>query len=190
MYLIEKRHRVVALGDLDDVLNWGDVAIHGVYRLKGHQLCPSRIVFGKQTIEIGGIVVPKDTFIRTTIADTFDHRIMVVRIRINDALGNFSAKCGQCRHVSDITRGEQKSPFGFMQVRELLLKQDVIVVCPSYISCAAGTGAALAKRRSHSLQHCRMLSHPEIVVGAPNSHLADGCSIMTPLPAEILPPCA
>src|SRR5579883_2974918 len=43
---------------------------------------------------------------------------------------------------------------------------------PGDIARAAGPGASFVDCLMHGAQHCRMLTHPQIIVGAPNGYRA------------------
>src|SRR5712672_1299384 len=46
------------------------------------------------------------------------------------------------------------------------------MIGPGDVSRAAGAGAQARRRRYHGLDHLRVLAHPEIIVRAPDHHLA------------------
>src|SRR5216683_3393714 len=59
-----------------------------------------------------------------------------------------------------------------MQVGKLMLQLDQGMIGPGDVSRAAGAGAEAPRCRYHGLDHLRMLTHPEIIVRAPDHHLA------------------
>jgi hypothetical protein len=59
-----------------------------------------------------------------------------------------------------------------MQLSELALQQHVIVVRAGDVAGPARAGAAARDRLVHGREYLGMLSHAEIVVGAPDDHLA------------------
>ncbi len=58
-----------------------------------------------------------------------------------------------------------------MQVRELALKQDMVMVGAGNVAGAAGTSATLVDRRLHGFHDGFVLAHAEIVVGTPDGHI-------------------
>ena len=65
-----------------------------------------------------------------------------------------------------------------MQIGEFALQQHVIMVGAGDVAGAAGAGAATVERLMHRREHGRMLAHAEIVVGAPDGHLAGAAGMM------------
>src|SRR6266851_10484804 len=59
-----------------------------------------------------------------------------------------------------------------MQVGKLMLQLDQGMIGPGDVSRAAGAGAEAPCRRHHGPDHLRVLAHPEIIVRAPDHHLA------------------
>jgi hypothetical protein len=55
-----------------------------------------------------------------------------------------------------------------MQIRQLRLKQQVVVIGSAYIARATGAGTTAPDSLLHRGYHRRMLAHTQIVVGAPN----------------------
>ena len=55
-----------------------------------------------------------------------------------------------------------------MQIRQLCLKQQVVVIGSAYIARAPGASTAAPNSLLHRGYHRRMLAHAQIVVGAPN----------------------
>src|SRR6266436_2390396 len=59
-----------------------------------------------------------------------------------------------------------------MQVGKFMFQLDQGMIGPGDVSRAAGAGAEALCRRHHGPDHLRMLAHPEIIVRAPDHHLA------------------
>src|SRR5260370_20224887 len=59
-----------------------------------------------------------------------------------------------------------------MQVGKFMFQLDQGMIGPGDVSRAAAAGAEALCRRHHGPDHLRMLAHPEIIVRAPDHHLA------------------
>ena len=86
--------------------------------------------------------------------------------------GILRAERAERRPVRDIAGGEEQRCFLAVQVGKLALEQHVVVVGAGDVAGAAGAGAAAVERLMHGGEHRRVLAHAEIVVGAPDRHVA------------------
>jgi hypothetical protein len=81
MDLVEIADGAVPFGDVADGGDWSNIAVHAVDAFEGHDLGPIRSDRTQQLIEMGSVVVPEDEALGARAADTFDHRIVIERIR-------------------------------------------------------------------------------------------------------------
>src|SRR5260370_11560619 len=80
MNLIEIGHGAMAVGDVAELGDRGNVAIHGVNRFETDEFRAARIARCEKTIEVGRIVVAENPFLGAAVSDTGDHRRMIERI--------------------------------------------------------------------------------------------------------------
>ena len=73
MDLVEIGHRVIPLGDIANLYNWRDIAIHRIYRLEADELRPPRIGARQAVLKVGGVVVAKKLVLGAAVPDTLDH---------------------------------------------------------------------------------------------------------------------
>jgi hypothetical protein len=62
MHFVEIGHCAVLVGDIADLGDRGDIAIHGIDRFKRHQLGPVRIHLRQAPVQIFRIIVGEDVF--------------------------------------------------------------------------------------------------------------------------------
>ncbi len=170
--LVEIGHGAVALGDIAELGDRRDVAVHRIDGFEADQLRPRRVAARQQSLEIGRVVVAEDVLLGAAVANALDHRGVIEGIGVDDAARNLPGQRRDGGVVRDIARGEQQCRFLAMQVRELALEQDVVVAGAGNVARAAGPGAAALDRLVHGGEHQGVLSHAEIVVGAPYRDLA------------------
>ena len=65
-----------------------------------------------------------------------------------------------------------------MQFGELSLEQQVEMAGAGNIAGAAGAGARWLQRFRHGREHCRVLAHAEIIVGAPHGRFGADAMIV------------
>ena len=176
--LVEIGHRTVLLGDVADIGDRGEVAVHRVERLEGDDLRRVRVAFGEQPVEMRDIVVAKDLLLGAAVADPGDHRGVVVGIRYDHAARHGLPQRAERRLVGDISRGEQERRLGPVEPGELLLKQDVVVGGPRNVAGAARPGAYPVQRLVHCRDDPRVLAHAEIVVAAPHGDVLDRTAVV------------
>ena len=172
MDLVEIGEGAVAMGDVADLADRRDVAVHRVDRFEGDDLGRRRIGAGQQLLEMGHVVVAEDPAHRAGVADAGDHRGVVERVGIELAARQHGAQRLQRRLVGDIARGEDERGFLAVQRGELALERDVQRVGAGDVARAAGARALRVDRGLHGLDHGRMLAHGEIVVAAPHGDVA------------------
>jgi hypothetical protein len=154
----------------------GDVAVHRIDRLEGHDLGRLGIGRGQELLEMGGVVVAEDLADRARVPDARDHRGVVEGVRIELAARHHRAQRLQGGLVGDIARGEDERRFLLMQPRQLMLQRHVQRVGAGDVARAAGARTLRADRGLHCLHHGGMLAHAEIVVAAPHGNFARSLS--------------
>ena len=103
----------------------------------------------------------------TAVADTGDHRCVILLIREDDAAGKKLRQCRQRRFVGDECRGEKKCCILAVEVGKLVLEFDVIMGRACDVTGAARAGADEIDRLVHGGKDLGMLAHAKIVVRAP-----------------------
>ena len=92
MHLVEIGHRAVAVGQIADLLDRRDIAIHGIDRFEGDQLRRIGIGCRQLGFQIVQVVVLPDHPLALAVADALDHRGMVQGIGKDDQAGDLLAK--------------------------------------------------------------------------------------------------
>ena len=162
----------MAVGEVADLVDRRDVAIHRVDRFERHDLGRRRIRRLQKLLEMAEVVVAEDLAHRARVADARDHRGVVIGVGIELAAGQHGAQRLQRGLVGDVARGEDQGRFLVVQRRELALERHVQGVGAGDVARAAGARALGADRRLHRFDHHGMLAHGEIVVGAPDGDVA------------------
>ena len=85
--LVEERERAVAPGDVAQLADRRDVAVHRVDGLKRHQLRPVAVVPGQQVVQVRRVVVLEDPLVRPAVADALDRTIVGVDEPFAPAVG-------------------------------------------------------------------------------------------------------
>ena len=173
MDLVEIGHRTVRVGDVAELGDRGDVAVHRVDDLEGDQLGPGR---GRARRACGR--GPRGRCGRRSLARRRLWRMpsiieaWLLASESTTQPGMLRGQRAQRRPVRDVARGEQEGRLLAVQVGELALEQHVVVVGAGDVAGAAGAGAAAVDRLVHGVEHGRVLAHAEIVVRAPDRDLA------------------
>ena len=118
------------------------------------------------------VAVAEDLPLAAGLADAFDHRIVVERIRQDQAIGNELGNGGNAGLVGNIARGEDQGGFLAVQIGEFMLKLHQRMMGASDVAGAAGAGADAGCGLDHRADHFRVLAHAEIIVGAPDHDVA------------------
>jgi hypothetical protein len=132
--LVAISHRVVALGEVANVANRGNVAIHRVQTFEYNQLRSVRRGCGEDALKVGDIVVAPDLLFQTGLADALDHRVVVEFVGQDQAIRD---QFGDGRYpglVGDISRGEDERGRLAVQSRELALELDKGRIGPTDIA--------------------------------------------------------
>jgi len=105
------------------------------------------------------------------VADPFDHRGVIGRVRQDDAVRQPARQRAERRPVRHIARSEYERRLLVMEIGELVLQEYVVVVCARDVPRAAGAGAAAIQGFVHGRQHLGVLAHAEIVIRTPDGHI-------------------
>src|ERR1700732_1859838 len=88
MDLVEIGHRAIPLGDIANLCDGCDIAIHRIDRLEADQLRPPRIGAHQAVLKVDGVVMAENLVPGAAMADALDHRGVVSRIGEHDTVGN------------------------------------------------------------------------------------------------------
>src|SRR5262245_35654238 len=102
------------------------------------------------------------------MANAFDHRSMIERVRKNDTAREKPRQSGQSRRVGDIPGSEQQSRLLLVQISKLAFELDVQAVGAGNVARAPRSGPHAAGRIDQRINYVRILGLPQIVVGAPD----------------------
>ncbi len=165
-------HGAVALGQIADRVHRRDVAVHRIEALEHDQLRPLRIGGFEQFLEMADVVMPPDLLFAAGLAHALDHGIVVERIRQDQAIRQQLGDGRDAGLVRDIAGGEQQRCRLAVQVGELALQLDQRMMGAGDVAGAAGAGAHAGRRFDHGADHLGVLGHAEVIVGAPDHHIA------------------
>ncbi len=178
MHLVEIGHGAVPAGDLGDLAQRRDVAVHGVDGLEGDDLRHARRILCEQLIQMRDIVVAEDALGSAAVADALDHRGMVQRIGEDDGARQQFRQRRERRVVGDVAGCEEERRRLAMQVRKLGLERDVIARRAGDIARAAGAGADRVDCRVHGGENGLVLAHAQIIVRTPHFDPALGVTAL------------
>ena len=165
-------HGAVTFGKIADLRQRRDVAVHRIKALAGDQFRPVRPGGAQQFFEMRHVVVAEHLALATGLADAFDHRIVVERVRQDQAIRNKPGDGRNAGLVGDIARGEQQRRFLAVQVGKFLFELHQRVMGAGDVAGAAGAGSDPGRGLDHGADHLGMLPHSEIVVRAPDHDIA------------------
>ena len=170
--LVDIGHGAVALGEIADLGQRRDVAVHRIQALAGDQFRPVGAGGAQQFFQMRHVAVAEHLALAAGLADAFDHRIVVERIRQDQAVRNQLADGRDAGLVRDIARGEQQCGFLAVQIGQFLLELHQRVMGAGDVAGAAGAGADPGRGLDHGADHLGMLAHAEIIVRAPDHDVA------------------
>ncbi len=173
------------MGQIADLADRRDIAVHGIDRLEGDDLGAGGTGFLELALEIGQIVVAEHMTLAAGVADAGDHRGVVQRIGKDRAVGQAAAQGLQRRLVGDVARGEDQRRRLAVQIGQLALEQHVVMVGAGDVARAAGASARQIERCAHRLEHHRVLAHAEIIVRTPDGDLTGAAIAMVARQREI-----
>ena len=168
MDLVEIGQRAIAVGEVADRGDRGDVAVHRIDAFERDQLGRLGILLHQQLLEMVEVVVAEHALLAARVLDAGDHRGVVEFVGEDDAAGQQFAERRQRRLVRDVARGEQQRALLAVQVGELGLELDVVMGVAADVAGAARAGADVVQRFLHRRDHRGVLAHAEIVVRAPH----------------------
>ena len=149
-----------------------DVAVHRIEALAGDQLRPVGTRRDQELFQMRHVVVAEDLALAAGLAHAFDHRIVVQRVRQNEAVRNQLCDRRDAGLVRDVARGEQQRGLLAVQVGQFLFELHQRMMGAGDVAGAAGAGADSCGGLDHGADHLRMLAHAEIVVGTPDHDIA------------------
>ena len=155
--------------------------VHRVDALERDQLRRRAIVLLELGLEVGKVVVAEDALRAAAVADAGDHGGVVLLVREDHKPGQKLRQRRQRRVVGDVGRGKEERRLLAVQIRELSLELHVIVAGTGDIARAAGAGTDGIDRLVHGGDDGRVLTHAEVVVGAPDRN-----GTRLPLALEVL----
>ena len=88
MDLVDIGHRPVTFGEIGDLADGGDVAVHGIEALEDDQLGARRIRGGEQLFEMGHVVVAENDLVATRTAHPFNHGIVIEGVGEDQTIGH------------------------------------------------------------------------------------------------------
>src|SRR6202049_1209827 len=168
VYFIKIGQRAVALSKRADCLDRRHVAIHRIEALEYDQLRSVLIGRTQQLFEMDDVAVPEDQFFAAGLADTSDQRIVIETIGENQATGKQLRDRRDACFVCHIARREHERRLLAMEIGKLVLELHDRVMRASDVARPARTRAHRFRRVDHGRDDPRVLTHAEIVVGAPD----------------------
>ncbi len=177
--LVDIGHGVVAFGELDDLLDRRDVAVHRIDAFEDDQLGALAAGRLQQAFQMRNVVVAEDLLFGARAAHALDHRGMVQFVRDDQAVRQQPRDRRDRRLVGDEAGGEDQRRFLVVQVGQFMFELDQRVRGTGDVARAAGAGAHAAGRILEGGDHVGVLAHAEVVVGAPDGDLL-GAAVGTP----------
>ena len=117
------------------------------------------------------VVVAKDPLLHSGLANALDHRIMIEGIGQDQTIGDQLGDGRDARLIGDIARGEDQRRLLAVEIGELVLELDQWMIGAGNVARPACPGAKPGGGFDHRSDDLRVLSHAEIVVGAPDDDL-------------------
>ena len=171
MHLVQIGQRAIFFGQVANCANWGNIAVHRIYRLEGDDFGRFSANFNQLPLKVGKIVMGENALGAAPIANAIDHRSMVHLVGKNHRAGNDPRQCAQRRLVGYVARGKQQGCLFAVQVGKFALQLDVEVGGAGNIAGAARAAANIVQRRVHGAQHLGVLTHAQIIVGTPDDDI-------------------
>ena len=125
MDLIDKRERIVSPSDIREFCNRCDIAIHRIHALEGDDPRARRLLGTQERFEVSSIVVVEDADGCPAATDALNHRVVIVGVGVDHALGQHAAEHGERGEVGDPARREEQRGLLAMPRRELALERHV-----------------------------------------------------------------
>ena len=118
------------------------------------------------------VVVAENLLLAVRLTHAFDHRVVVQGIRQNQAVRHQPGQRGNAGLVGDVAGGKDQRRFLAVQIGEFALELDQRVIGAGDVAGAAGAGAHPRRGLDHGANHFRVLTHAEVIVRAPDHHIA------------------
>ena len=187
MHFVDVGHRVVALGEIADLLDRRDVAVHRVEAFEHDELVALVAGGAQQLFEVGHVVVAEDHALRRGAAHALDHRVVVERVRQDQAIGDEVGDRRDRRQVRYPAGGEDQCAVLVVEIGEFRLELDQRMAGAGDVAGAAGADAVLGGGLAESGDHLGVPAHAEIVVGAPDRDVfGSACAAMPARRREVL----
>ena len=164
MDLIEIRESVIFFREIANGADRSHVAVHRVDALESDDLRRLARNLLQLGFEIAEVVVQEDLLRPAAIADTGDHRGVILLVRKDDAAGKQLRQRREGSFVGNECRGKEQRRFLAVEAGKLVLEFDVIVRRSGDVARSAGACADEVDRLVHCGEHLGMLAHAEVVV--------------------------
>ena len=171
MHLVDIGERAELFGEIADGRDRRHVAVHRIDRFEDDELWPLAIERREQFAQMADVVVAEDLLLHARLAHALDHRGVVELIGEDHAVGE-EARDGRDRSfVGDEAGGEDQRRFLAVQIGERALELDQRAIGTRDVARAAGADAEPASRLLHGRDYLVVLSHAQVIVGAPDGDL-------------------
>ncbi len=172
MHFVDIGQRVILFGEVADVVDGRDVAVHGIDGLEQHDFRRVAAVFLQQAFQMLKVVMAPDPLRSAALADALDHGVVVFLVGENHrALEQLHERRNRGL-VRDVAGGEKQRGFLAVQAGEFSFQLNVIMGRAGNVARAAGACANPVDRLVHGLDDGRVLAHAEIIVRAPDRNRA------------------
>ncbi len=172
MHFVGIGHRTVALRKIADPIDGSHIAIHGIERLEDDELRPARLCGLEQFLQVIGIVMIEYPLFGTGLAHALDHRIVIPGVRKDQAVRHQFDQGRDTGFVRHIARREDECRILAVEIGQFVLKINQRMVGARDVARAACTGAHSGRGFDHRANDLGVLSHPEVIVGAPHHDIA------------------
>ena len=180
MDFVQIGQRAILVGQVADLLDRADIAIHGIDRLKGDHLGRIGRSRSQQFFQMLDIIMAPDPLLAARALHALDHRGVVQLVGENDQARQDFRQGRERRLIGDIAGGEEQCAILAVQVGERALQLDMVMRGAGNIARAAGAGADIINGLLHRFHDTGHLAHAEIVIGTPDRHIAHIAARRTP----------
>ncbi len=178
VHFVEIGDGIVAAGEVADLPDRRNVAVHRIDGLEGDDLGRVRGHRLELPLQVRKVIVPPDPLWSTTMPNALDHRGMVLGVGEDRGVSQQAHQRGQRGMVGDVARSKQQRRVFAVQARQFCLEFNVVVGGPGDVARAARAGADPIDRLVHGREHLRVLAHAEVVVRAPDDDVAHIAIVM------------
>ena len=119
VHLVDIGQRPVAFGEIADLVQRRDIAVHRVQAFAQDQFRPVRVGGAQQLLEMLDVVVAPHLLFGAGFAHALDHGIVVERVGEQQAIGQQFCDRGNAGLVGDIARGKDQRRFLAVQRRRV-----------------------------------------------------------------------